>query len=473
MEKYNGQTDLQSRKLKSHPNPVPLCETPLANGQTKMVSSRLANRLGVAGSPRRRPVMDARQILNARRATAAPATAARRLGLASRGIIKTGRAANLRLNTMRSDLVANAGGGGNGPLSNRIAPFGRRGLVTAAQTSPRFQARNLRQPVPGLGLVSQRRGLISGSRRLAALQQIQAAHMDIDERIPQARNKRIQVNPNGISVTTANPFLSRRQALLQGRRGESLLLDNDDDDDLERLTLDDVLGRSAAGAPAAARLYRSSTSGLARSPRASTSLSRIQHRLDGRGLDTSARQSPSEPLQGVSVLVSNLHPQVTESDVRDLFQDIGPMHDARMVGVSTALATFHRHADAMKAYKTYHGRLLDGQPMNLTVLTLDQLQSNQRGHPRRDSMNRWRGSNDDGMRGSLKGRQPGERLRKPKWDLSRLPPFQKDFYKEHPTTAHRPKHEVEAFRKQHDITIRGKDVPNPILTFEEANLPGI
>ncbi|XP_077491005.1 putative ATP-dependent RNA helicase DDX5 isoform X1 [Amblyomma americanum] len=89
----------------------------------------------------------------------------------------------------------------------------------------------------------------------------------------------------------------------------------------------------------------------------------------------------------------------------------------------------------------------------------------------RDSMNRWRGSNDDGMRGSLKGRQPGERLRKPKWDLSRLPPFQKDFYKEHPTTAHRPKHEVEAFRKQHDITIRGKDVPNPILTFEEANLP--
>lgn len=86
-------------------------------------------------------------------------------------------------------------------------------------------------------------------------------------------------------------------------------------------------------------------------------------------------------------------------------------------------------------------------------------------------MNRWGGRGDDGMRGSLKGRQPGERLRKPKWDLSRLPAFQKDFYKEHPTTAHRPKHEVEAFRKQHDITIRGKDVPNPILTFEEANLP--
>ncbi|XP_037286444.2 putative ATP-dependent RNA helicase DDX5 isoform X1 [Rhipicephalus microplus] len=89
----------------------------------------------------------------------------------------------------------------------------------------------------------------------------------------------------------------------------------------------------------------------------------------------------------------------------------------------------------------------------------------------RDNMNRWGRGGDDGPRGSLKGRQPGERLRKPKWDLSRLPPFQKDFYKEHPTTAHRPKHEVDAYRKQHDITIRGKDVPNPILTFEEANLP--
>ncbi|KAM7288563.1 LOW QUALITY PROTEIN: ATP-dependent RNA helicase dbp2 [Ixodes scapularis] len=89
----------------------------------------------------------------------------------------------------------------------------------------------------------------------------------------------------------------------------------------------------------------------------------------------------------------------------------------------------------------------------------------------RDGRNRWGGGGDDGMRGSLKGRQPGERLRKPKWDMSRLPAFQKDFYKEHPTTSHRSMMEVEAFRKQHDVTIRGKDVPNPILSFEEANLP--
>ncbi|KAL3209075.1 hypothetical protein MRX96_038369 [Rhipicephalus microplus] len=68
-------------------------------------------------------------------------------------------------------------------------------------------------------------------------------------------------------------------------------------------------------------------------------------------------------------------------------------------------------------------------------------------------------------------RDPRGRDNMNRWGAWWLPPFQKDFYKEHPTTAHRPKHEVDAYRKQHDITIRGKDVPNPILTFEEANLP--
>lgn len=372
-----------------------------------MVSSRLANRIGVAGARRpmagaqrpvggvRRPVTDAREVLNARAVRAArpnPALAsARRLGLASRGIVKTGRAPNLRLTTMRNDL---AGTGGGGLRSDRItAAAASRGFVTT-QLSPRFQGRSPRQlQVQGYGgspLMQQRRigvggGLISSSKRLAELRQMQAAQMDIDERIPQARNKRIRVNPNGISVTTANQFISSRPGLrpglLRGRGAVEVEEEDDDDDDLERLTLDDVLGRpSAAGS---SRLYQSAASGLRSSPRSSprtpTSLSRIQHRLDGGGLGTSAgRRSPSDPLQGVSVLVANLHPQVTEGDIRDLFQDIGPMHDARMVAVGTALATFQRQADAMKAYKAYNGRLLDGQPMNLTVLTLGMLQSNQR-----------------------------------------------------------------------------------------------
>ncbi|XP_077527513.1 uncharacterized protein LOC144138884 isoform X3 [Haemaphysalis longicornis] len=342
-----------------------------------MVSSRLANRIGVAGARRpmagaqrpvggvRRPVTDAREVLNARAVRAArpnPALAsARRLGLASRGIVKTGRAPNLRLTTMRNDL---AGTGGGGLRSDRItAAAASRGFVTT-QLSPRFQGRSPRQlQVQGYGgspLMQQRRmgvggGLISSSKRLAELRQMQAAQMDIDER--------------------------SRPGLLRGRGAIEVEEEEDDDDDLERLTLDDVLGRPSAAGPA--RLYQSAASGLRSSPRSSprtpTSLSRIQHRLDGGGLGTSAgRRSPSDPLQGVSVLVANLHPQVTEGDIRDLFQDIGPMHDARMVAVGTALATFQRQADAMKAYKAYNGRLLDGQPMNLTVLTLGMLQSNQR-----------------------------------------------------------------------------------------------
>ncbi|KAH9379270.1 hypothetical protein HPB48_020920 [Haemaphysalis longicornis] len=475
-----------------------------------MVSSRLANRIGVAGARRpmagaqrpvggvRRPVTDAREVLNAR---------------------ATGRAPNLRLTTMRNDL---AGTGGGGLRSDRItAAAASRGFVTT-QLSPRFQGRSPRQlQVQGYGgspLMQQRRmgvggGLISSSKRLAEL------------RIPQARNKRIRVNPNGISVTTANQFISGALGNSQGDPRSDTDAMGEAPSNLEVAALRGRLGRkmpchshrpmNAVKRLRAVCLPRCSGTlsyvGTA-AARKQTSLSRIQHRLDGGGLGTSAgRRSPSDPLQGVSVLVANLHPQVTEGDIRDLFQDIGPMHDARMVAVGTALATFQRQADAMKAYKAYNGAcstpdgdqewsqtlrkaavlcsslfalLCDsvtclsgslgtcvcrhGQPMNLTVLTLGMLQSNQR----RDSMNRWGGRGDDGMRGSLKGRQPGERLRKPKWDLSRLPAFQKDFYKEHPTTAHRPKHEVEAFRKQHDITIRGKDVPNPILTFEEANLPG-
>ncbi|XP_049524243.1 uncharacterized protein LOC119453598 isoform X2 [Dermacentor silvarum] len=341
-----------------------------------MVSSRLANRLGVTGAPRRRPVTDAREVLNARagRGAAASPLAARRLGMASRGIAKMGGRpgrGGVRLNTMRSDLIA----GGSGLRSDTILAAGRRNFVAQTQGSPRFQTRNLRQPTQTFGAgMNRRRGLISGTKRLAAMQ------------IPVARNKRIQVNPNGISVTTANPFMSSRQGLFGGRASAL-----EEDDDLERLTLDDVLGRSplgtttaaaAAAAAAAARLYRTGTASLvARSPRATlvqSSLSRIQHRLDGGGLGSPARRSPADPLPGCSVLVANLHPQVTESDIRDLFQDIGPMHDARMVAVGTALATFHRQSDAMKAFKAYNGRMLDGQPMNLTVLTLDVLQSNQR-----------------------------------------------------------------------------------------------
>ncbi|KAH6943786.1 hypothetical protein HPB50_027351 [Hyalomma asiaticum] len=65
-------------------------------------------------------------------------------GIASRGIVKTGgrlARGGLRLNTMRSDLVA----GGGGLHSDRILAATRRNLIAQTRASPRFQVRNLRQ----------------------------------------------------------------------------------------------------------------------------------------------------------------------------------------------------------------------------------------------------------------------------------------------------------------------------------------
>ncbi len=81
-----------------------------------------------------------------------------------------------------------------------------------------------------------------------------------------------------------------------------------------------------------------------------------------------------------------------------------------------------------------------------------------------------------GMRGgpkpSMKGSQPGERLRKPRWDMSRLAKFEKNFYVEHPNVVARTDTETEQFRREGNIQVKGSIVPKPVITFEEAGFPG-
>ncbi|KAK6632724.1 hypothetical protein RUM43_013494 [Polyplax serrata] len=72
-------------------------------------------------------------------------------------------------------------------------------------------------------------------------------------------------------------------------------------------------------------------------------------------------------------------------------------------------------------------------------------------------------------RGSRKG--VGSRLRRPKWDLTKLEPFKKDFYVPHPDVEDRSPREVEEFRSANEITLRGKNVPLPIKHFREAGFP--
>ncbi|XP_014671391.1 PREDICTED: probable ATP-dependent RNA helicase DDX5 isoform X3 [Priapulus caudatus] len=84
---------------------------------------------------------------------------------------------------------------------------------------------------------------------------------------------------------------------------------------------------------------------------------------------------------------------------------------------------------------------------------------------------RFGGSMNGGGFGGQKSGDPGANLRKPKWDLARLPKFEKDFYKEHPNVTARTQDEILAYYREKQITLRGRDLPRPVFHFEEACVP--
>ncbi|XP_033630314.1 probable ATP-dependent RNA helicase DDX17 isoform X2 [Asterias rubens] len=67
--------------------------------------------------------------------------------------------------------------------------------------------------------------------------------------------------------------------------------------------------------------------------------------------------------------------------------------------------------------------------------------------------------------------QPGERLRKIRWDPARLTPFEKNFYKEHPDVTNRPQSEIDRFMQEKDITTKGDSCSRPVFRFTEACFP--
>lgn len=62
-------------------------------------------------------------------------------------------------------------------------------------------------------------------------------------------------------------------------------------------------------------------------------------------------------------------------------------------------------------------------------------------------------------------------LRKPRWDMTRLTPFEKNFYKEHPDVSNRSMPEIAAYLQSKEITVRGNGNCKPVFRFEEANFP--
>uniref|UniRef100_A0A0B7AT53 RNA helicase n=1 Tax=Arion vulgaris TaxID=1028688 RepID=A0A0B7AT53_9EUPU len=82
-----------------------------------------------------------------------------------------------------------------------------------------------------------------------------------------------------------------------------------------------------------------------------------------------------------------------------------------------------------------------------------------------------RGGGSGGYHNSMKGSQLGQQMRKPKWDMASLQKFEKNFYKEHPAVSNRNPEDIQMFHSDKQITVCGKDVPNPIFTFEECSFP--
>ncbi|RXG53328.1 putative ATP-dependent RNA helicase DDX5 [Armadillidium vulgare] len=65
----------------------------------------------------------------------------------------------------------------------------------------------------------------------------------------------------------------------------------------------------------------------------------------------------------------------------------------------------------------------------------------------------------------------GQNLRKPDWEQIELKPIEKDFYTPTATVENRSTEEIENYRKQHNLTLLGENIPNPILDFSEYEFP--
>lgn len=71
----------------------------------------------------------------------------------------------------------------------------------------------------------------------------------------------------------------------------------------------------------------------------------------------------------------------------------------------------------------------------------------------------------------MKFGNPGDRLRKKRWNLDELPKFEKNFYNEHQEVQRMTQYDIEEFRRKKEITIRGSGCPRPVTAFHQAQFP--
>ena len=90
----------------------------------------------------------------------------------------------------------------------------------------------------------------------------------------------------------------------------------------------------------------------------------------------------------------------------------------------------------------------------------------------RGDSNDRNGSMGDKFGGNRNGKQqPGERLRRIRWDDYSLTPFQKNFYKPCDSVTRRSPQDLERFYSKFEITMKGREVPPPLLEFYETGFP--
>lgn len=79
-------------------------------------------------------------------------------------------------------------------------------------------------------------------------------------------------------------------------------------------------------------------------------------------------RSKSSPTTGYRIVVSNLQANVTQEDIKELFEDVGELLVSRLVRPGTAEVIYKTLKDATKAVETYHNRQLDGHPMKCLLV---------------------------------------------------------------------------------------------------------
>lgn len=81
-----------------------------------------------------------------------------------------------------------------------------------------------------------------------------------------------------------------------------------------------------------------------------------------------------------------------------------------------------------------------------------------------------RDSGGDRMRSNSK-QQPGDRLRRVRWDNVDLTPFRKNFYQPCEAVLNRSAAEVEKYLNKNEVTLKGKEIPPPMIEFAEGGFP--